>query len=221
MSNREAAIRIGRILLNKVDPSGKSAKEWVAMVEALSDKEFENYIEQIEAGKAFVPLIYENLTGSGITTAHLQKVGKELGVEFYQRIATTDPITGALMKPPIKFPVLHLPVRRPVQMLREKWSIPKGSLHTDELTGQVTGESKSSAISLAETLILNAQGQDMALQEFLHLRGGDDEARATMERRIAETGEVDATDIVERGTKTKASRTLSVMLRSQHFDNTL
>lgn len=221
MANREAATRIGKMILKKADPSGKSAGAWVEMVEALSDKQFADYIEQIDNGTAFVPLIYENMTGSAITTEHLINVAEELNIKLFQRLITTDPATGMTYKTRNSYPVMHLPVRRPVQMLREKWSIPENNMHIDESTGQVTGESKASSMSLPETLILMAQGQEMSLQEFLNLRGGDQDAQAAMERRISETGECDATDIMEMGTKTKSTQTLSVRLRSQHFENTL
>lgn len=221
MANREAATRLGVKWLKKMDPSGNSAKEFQKMVEKLDDEQFEQYVEQIEAGKAFVPLIYENMSGSPITTKGLMKVAEEMGVEVFQHLVTTDGVTGQLMKTPRRYPVLYLPVRRPVQALSKKWSIPDNSSHIDELTDQVTGDSKGSALSFPETLILQSHGQDMAIQEFLKLRGGDLEAQTAMERQIAETGECDATQIVEEHTKPKAVHSLSVFLRTMHLDNTL
>lgn len=221
MANREAATRLGVKWLKKMDPSGKSAKAWEEMASKLSDEEFEKLIEAMEAKTAFVPLIYENMTGSPITTKRLMAVGEEMGVEFFQPLVTTDGVTGQKFQTPLRYPVLYLPVRRPVQMLSKKWSIPDNNTHLDEMTDQVTGDSKGSALSFPETLILNSQGLNYSIEEFLKQRGGDLEAYAAMERDIAETGETTSPEASETASKAKSVHTLSVLLRGMHLDNTL
>jgi hypothetical protein len=117
--------------------------------------------------------------------------------------------------------VLDIPVRRQVQMLTKKMSVPKDNLHIDEMTNQPMDESKGAGISFPELLALYSQGLDSSILEMIKLRGGDEKAYGAMERQIAEQGEVNIEPILEAGTRVKSTETLSVFLKAMHYDNNL
>lgn len=221
MANRDKALRVALKWLRKIDPSGKSATEFEKMWSKLSDSQVANYIDKLDKGEDFIPVIYENMTESPITTKRNLAIGEEMGVKFHQPLIVKDQTTGRLFKTPERYLVMHVPVRRLVQSREDKWSIPEHNNTLDDLTNQPTRESAGSSISFPETMALVSQQQDRAIEEFLKLRGGDLRAYNLMERQIALTGECDASEIMEMGTIPKAVHTASVLLTGMHFDNTL
>ncbi|WP_201285368.1 hypothetical protein, partial [Klebsiella pneumoniae] len=86
--------------------------------------------------------------------------------------------------------VIDVPLRRQVQLLQSKATIPENNKHIDDLSGQSTGPSKGSKISFPELQVLFAQGLDSTITELIQFRGGDAKAFNAMNRAIIENGGV-------------------------------
>lgn len=221
MANRKAFESTVLKWINELDPTGANGKFYKEMFSKMSDKDIEEYVTAIESGEDFVSLIYNNLKENGISVDNNLKVAEKMGHDFFERLRLTDPATGKEYLTPEKYMVLDLPVRRQAQMLKKKRGVPEDNRHVDELSGQPTGESKGSGISFPELLIMYSQGLDKSILEFMKLRGGDTRAYNAMERMIAETGSSNMEPILNAGTKTKSTETLSAFLKAMHLDNTL
>lgn len=217
--NRKAAEAVVLKWVGKIDPSGKNTKMYEDMFATMTDAQFDNWMTAIEQGKDYVSVIADNNTGSRITTDNNLKVAKEMGVHLFQRLWLTDSVTGVKYLTPVRYLVLDLPVRRQIQTLVNKVSIPEDNKHIDELTNQPTGPSKGSAISFPELQVLYAQGLDASIQELVKFRGGDEKGMAAMDKSIIETGGVSLEALRQLGTRAKATETLSVLLKGMHFDN--
>lgn len=217
MGNRKAAEAIILKWIKELDPTGHNLKITEENLKAMSDLDFDRYMQAIESGQDFVSMNYENLKKSGITVENNLVVAEKMGHEFFERLWLTDPITQRLYLTPMRYLVIDLPVRRQVEMLAKKISIPEDNRHIDEMTDQVVGVSKGSSLTYPEMLILYAKGLDSSIVEFMKFRGGDTVAYQEMERSIRETGGVNL-NMIPAG-KVKATQTLSILLKGAHLDN--
>ena len=205
--------------LTDLDPSGKNTKLTRSFFDSMTDEQFDDYISAIEAGKAYIGLVYENMGKNAITTENNLKVAKKWGHSFFHKLILTDAVTGQTYETPLPYPVLDLPVRRQVQMLKEKISIPEDNRHVDDYTNQPTGVSKGGGISLPETLVLYSAGLSQSLTEMIKFRGGDIKAMNAMYRAIAEQGDASLESISRLGTRVKSTVTMSILLKGMHLDN--
>lgn len=205
----------------ELDPTGRNVKLYEEMFAKMSDKDIERYVEAIETEEDFISLNYENLDDSKISVDRNLKVGKKLGHNFFQHLWLTDDDTGKVYLTPVKYLVADVPVRRQVQMLYKKMSVPKDNMHVDELTNQPNDASKGSGVSFPEILVLYSQGMHDSILEFIKLRGGDQRAYNAMERTIAEQGAIDADTLINAGTRVKSTETLQQYLKAMHLDNNL
>lgn len=221
--NRLKAEQIIIKYVDMIDPSGRTKLMYEKDIfPNLNDQQFDKWMTDIRDSKDFVFVIDDNFAGSQISTKNNLKVAKELGVEFFQHLVLTDPATGITFKTPLKYLVIDVPVRRQIQSLVNKISIPEDNQHIDELTDQPTGISKGSALSQPEILALYSQGFDKTILEFIRYRGGDLKAMNFMDREIMQKGGVNMETIDKTvQSRAKASETLSILLKGMHFDNNL
>lgn len=220
--NRQAAEKVLLKLIDDMDPKGVNGKIYrEELLPSMADKQFDKWMDDIESGKQFLPLYYPNMTKSGITTKNNIAVAEKWGIKLFQRIYVTDNKTGQRVLTPKEIPVLHFPVRRLAQTLEKKMATAEDNIHLDELTDQVTGVSKASAISNPEIIILEAMGFKDMLLEFMKYRGGDQKGYRLMERSIAETGKVTTEALDPYSGKNKAVLSTSRFLTASHLGNNL
>mgnify|MGYP000994375955 FL=1 len=110
-------------------------------------------------------------------------------------------------------------MRRQIQTLVNKISIPEDNKHVDEMTDQPTGVSKGSSISFPEILVMYAAGHEKAIEEMIKVRGGDLKALQIMEKSIHETGGASLQVIGKAGTRVKSTETLAILMKGAHLDN--
>lgn len=139
----------------------------------------------------------------------------------FQRVTIEDEITGLLYRPERKYLVLPVPIKRVVQSLFHKRSIPTNYSHVDQRTNQPTGPSKGSRISNTEALIINSQGDGYpnALREFYKYRGGDMRALNAMNKLIMDQGGVSHKTLNSLGSRPKSVEVFGTYLTAQHFKN--
>lgn len=219
MANRKAAEQVILEGLSALDPSGENTKIMQTFFDGMTDRQFDDYMTAIAEGREYVSMVYANLEHSPITVDNNLAVAKKWGHNFFQRLKLTDPTTGMTMLTPLPYPVFDLPIRRQVQMLKEKISIPEDNKHIDDYTDQPTGVSKGSGISFPEMLVLYSNSLDRSIEEMIKFRGGDLTAMNAMDRSIAETGEANLDHIARLGTRVKSTQTMATLLKAMHLDN--
>lgn len=219
MGNRKAAETVILDAVKRLDPSGKNLENTRNMLASMSDAQFDLYMQRMEREEDFISMNYENLTTSAISVENNLKVAEDVGHEFFEQIYATDASTGRTFLTPKKYIVIDLPVRRQIQMLVKKISVPDDNIHLDELTDQPTGVSKGGSLSYPEMLLLFSKGLQSSIVEFLKFRGGDLKAMDAMEKSIRETGEANIEYLSQSNTKAKATQTMSTLLKGMHLDN--
>lgn len=219
MANRKAAEALVYERYNDLDPSGKNTEIIKSFFSAMTDEEFDNYVKAIKNGEDYLSVVMDNLNGSAITTVNNLKVAEKWGYKFYQKAWLTDAATGKVFQSGPEYLFIHLPLRRQIQTLVHKISVPEDNKHVDELTDQPTGVSKGSSISFPETLALYAQGFRTGILECIKFRGGDLPLMNAMDKKIHETGGVNISAMSGGNTRVKSTVTLGVLLKGAHLDN--
>jgi hypothetical protein len=221
MGNRKAATAELLRLIDMLLPGSDNAKLWKERLEKLSDSEFDVYMGKLASGEEILSLISPNLAEHKLSVQRNLDIADKLGHKFFQRLWLTDAASGTTYLTPIPYLVVDLPLRRQQQLLQKKIKIPVDTRHVDELTGQPRDESKGSSVTFPEVQVLNAQGLDRSLEEFLKFRGGDEKARIAMERSIVQTGHANQDAIKRTPSRPKSTETLSAFLTGMHLDNNL
>lgn len=220
--NRKAAEALVLRHMDKIDPSGMNSKMYKEEIfPNLSNEGFDAWINEIKAGRDFLFVNMPNLVGKKMSVANNLKVAKAMGLELFQRITQTDPATGRRYTGTRKYLIIDLPIRRQIQMITNKASMQSAGAKRDELTGQIAGSHKGSAMSYPETLVLFSQGLNACSEEFLKIRGGDAKASRMITESLINQGSANirSTDVLK--SRAKATDTLSVYLKSMHLDNNL
>lgn len=206
--------------LSLLDPTGDNTKLMKDNFSKMTDKQFDAYMQAIKEGKDYVSMVVPNMRKKrAITTDNTKKVAQKLGIELEHQLWIVDPKTKLTYLTPIKYLVLHLPVRRQIQTLESKIAVAENNRKIDDMTDQVTRESGKSSISFPELLVLVASGQYRACEELLKVRGGDLAALNMSNTNIYSTGGFSLDAVASLGTRAKATETLSILLTAMHFDN--
>ncbi|WJJ55161.1 RNA polymerase beta subunit [Xanthomonas phage RTH11] len=221
MSARKAATAECLKWIEKMVPGGQAVKDMEAVLNALSDEQFDAYIDALDKDEEILSIAIPNLGTDKLEMERLLALGPELDHEFFEQLWLTDSKTGVTYLTPEKYLILLLPLRRQQQMLSKKISIPDNNNHVDELTGQVTGASKGASLSGPEIQILRSQGLDRPILEAIKVRGGDEKAYRQITREIIETGGANIDSALAAGTRVKGTQTLSDLLLGMHLKNNL
>lgn len=221
MSNRKAATAECLKWINELVPDGVAVKDMETVLNNLSDEQFDQYMQQLDSEEEILSIAIPNLGTDKLEMERLLDVGLKLDHDFYEQIWLTDAKSGVTYLTPQKYLVVDLPLRRQQQMLSKKISIPENNRHVDELTGQVTGDSKGASLSGPELQLLRSQGLDRPILEMIKPRGGDEKARRAIYRQIIETGSASLDSILNAGTRVKSTETVSNLLTGMHLKNNL
>lgn len=146
------------------------------------------------------------------------KIADELGRPVFQNLKFTkeNPFIT-----PNKYLILNVPTRRASQILTKKISIPKDDKKIDLLTGQVTGESKASKLTLPELQILVGMGIKDSAIELMKDRGGDLGAKDAMSKLLIRQGSVSQKVLENYATGVVSTNTLKSMLHAMMIRNNL
>lgn len=221
MSNRKAATDWLVKLIAEIVPNSPNAERTQRELDSLTDVEFEQLMVEFEQGTDWPSVVVPNGASYDVDTERNLAIGERIGVKFFERIWVTDQATGLEVLSNNPALIMDEPARRQKQHLVDKSSIAKNNRHVDELTGQPVGDSKGSAISNPQALILRSRGLDVTLLELMRVRGGDQKAFNYSNRAIWERGDVSLSEIDRLGSRTKSVETLRTFLTAQHLENNL
>ena len=207
--------------INKFQPGNKNVELYTKYFAGLSDTQLKELGEKLVSGKVILPYYCANLVDKPVTIKDALAVGDELGIRFFQRAWMVDAVSGTRYLSPEKALVIHMPLRRQSQHVSKGIYVAENTLHTDALTGQATGPSKTTQLSLPELSNLTAMGLHSAIQEFTDIRGGNELGFREAKRSVFNTGEYSIKDIKELGTRPTSIDTARAFLLGMHIDSNL
>lgn len=219
--NRKAFVDYVCTYVDKILPGGGNGQYLRQRFELMSDDELSAYVDKLASGDEIIPLVAPNLSEHKLDVKRNFDVAKELGHEFFEHLRLTDPATGTVYLTPETYLTLMLPVRRQRQLQRKKITIPDGTRHVDELSGQVTGPSKGARLSMPELQVLYSQDLNDPIIELIKFRGGDVKGQQLLYRSLMETGRASMRSLERANTRVKSTETLRVILQGMMLSNTL
>lgn len=202
-----------------MDPSKLNSKRYHRLLDSMSDKEFDQWMQYVKDGKWKIHIVAPNLVVT-LKNENSLKAADKVKCKLFHRLWMTDDSTGRQYLTDNEYLVLNLPVRRQQQFLDEKMSVPDNDKQIDGLTGQVTGDSKSSSVTNPEIQILAARGLDATLEEFVNVRGGNIAAYSDFKRQAEETGEIKLNSL-DQNTRSRVAVVGQVLLRSMMIENNI
>lgn len=228
---KEAIIALLEKRLNAMVPGTKTVDAYRETIMGMSESQLENWILALENGvqdfpdmskpSATVTLVVPNMGDQIMDIERNKKLAEEMGVNFFERCWITDPVTGQCYLTNRKYITLLLPVRRQAQTLAHKIAVTTSDTNIDDLTGQVTGDSKESSISYPEIQMLAAQGLTSTLEELVKVRGGDQTAWSYMKQGLTTTGEFNAATLDNINSRAKVNDALKWYLQGAHIKSNL
>lgn len=219
--NRKAAIEQLCQDLEEILPGGGNAQLQREAFDRMSDKEFDNFVAEIEARTKYLPLVVPTHRKIRLNMRRLIRLSERWGHPLRERI-WIDPGGGMprYLSNRKYLKMIHV-MRRQAQLLEDKISIPRHSNTIDTTTGQPAGESKGSGISFPEANILSSTGMDNCLRELISIRGGNVKAYQLMNAIVDNTGEVSLQELAITGTRAKAIDLSSILLTCMGLANTM
>ncbi|MBW6067608.1 hypothetical protein [Pseudomonas aeruginosa] len=223
MTKRELVEKECLWIIDMFLPGSSNVDIYKEMFARMNDEEFEEWINKLDSGEEMLALYAPNLCAKPkLTIKRNYKVAKAIGHNLFQHIILTDPGTGQVYRTANKHLVGLIPIRRQVQMLEKKKSIPGSSHVIDQRSGQVTGDSKGSRMSAPEIQVNASKGLRYSMIEFMKLRGGDQKAYNAMNRSIIETGSASVDSIMSTYDATvQSNKTFACYLKGMMLQNNL
>ena len=208
--------------IGKIVTGNENINLYKELFSNMSDKEFHLFMEDIRDRKTTLSIIIPNGNKNiKVNVENNFKIAKELGFDFFQRLK----ISGSKELPdyitPNKFLIFKLPIKRASQLLSKKVSIPEDDRSIDILTGQVTGKSRASKITLPELQLLIGMGMKDSVRELVKVRGGDIGANNAANAMLYKQGQASQRDIEQFSTGVISTKSLKAYFNSMHIRNTL
>lgn len=221
MANRNAFIKYVVEQFTQLGNHGNSAelvKEWLTN---LSDVEFEQLVSDIEAGKTYLTYVVPNDLKNKISLEEWIKFGESIGAPHYSTVIEEDPSSGQVFESNETHWIAFMPQRSQIQHVDDKKSVAEDSNKRDLFTGQVTGESKGSAVSAPQFASILSRNCVATALEFAKFRGGDIDAGREFNKSLIEGGEAHIEPLLNMASKPTVTYSISAYLNGMHLANNL
>lgn len=221
--NRKRAMEqlLSDIALLDDSPNKDNVRYYADLMAKMTNEQFEAFVERVAKGEEFIQIKAPNFQSKLPSFEKLLDISKKIDCPLFERVWMTDRATGVRYLTPHKYPILFLPLRSQSQSLMSKISVAPNNNTIDNLTGQPTGDSKTSTLSFVEQQVLTTHGVNRGVEELIRVRGGNLRALAQFEKQFLEKGEASlSAPGMEQG-RVVSLDTSSKMLLSMHIDNNL
>lgn len=220
MGNRKKAQEFLIENLEKILPGGGNKELYEKLLKNMSDEKFHAWMIDFKEKKDRPVLYAPNFAKVSLNTQRNIDIAKSYGKSFFEKLWVYSK-DGSSYLTNNEYMIVELPVRRQAQLLTKKISIPEHNRSIDQLTGQPSGDSRSSQISFMELQIMRSMGLKYSLQELIKFRGGDVGGFNAMNRIIARDGYVTQKSALPYATGVESTQALKIFLTCMHLKNTL
>jgi len=206
--------------IKKITQDEDNVNLYKDLFKSMSNEKFDKFMQSLKDGKRYLQIIVppDSKADKSITTKRNIKLGKELGVNFYQKLEYGP---GGEYKTKIKtsipFFISDSPFRRLRQTVEKGVAVSNNTKHVDMLTGQVSGDSQASQITLPELQLLNGMGVKDILAEFLKFRGGDLGANRAMNNYLAHYGKASMNVLKAHAEGVVSTKTVKAYFNAMHL----
>lgn len=221
MANRAKVESFILKYIKRLSPKSKNVELYTAFFKRLSDKQFDEWIQDLESGKQFLSLIEPNQSQSGLSVENNLELAKELGHNFFERLWIENKPGEPPYLTPNPYLVVDLPIRRASQLLTKKIKVPEHNKVIDILSGQPTGESKGAKISYPELQVCAASGLEESMVELMKYRGGDVRGNKAFNAMLFKTGTANLKTLSNYTSGVESVKTLKTFMTGMHLRSSL
>lgn len=220
LGNRKKAEEYMLKVIKDGDPSGRTYEEIKKRLSKMTDQEFHAFIQEVKAGREFIPIIAPIHSGRHMTIEKAIDLCEKYDIPLFQRYWYRHPILGVKTLSTYPAPFLYMMVRRQIETLDNKISVTEDNNRADILTGQAIDG--ASAITQPESLVLIEKGLEDTLIEKLKYRGGDIEGGRLFDQRLIEQGAVSTEALQqEYRTTTRVVQTMDIFFTAAHYETNI
>ena len=216
---RKALIDYFEQKLKNVDPSGENIKRYTSFINSATDMELKKFITDIKEGRVQISFMIPNMV-KRLSMEKMLSTAENINLKIFDYIWYVDKESNEMYRSNYKYPIYKIPLRRMQQYLDKKLSVPGNDKKIDLLTGQVTGDDRSAAITNPEIQALTSRGLSKTLHEMVSVRGGNISAYGEFKRQLEENGECRLVDLVDDSVARSAVVT-KVLFQSMHIDSNI
>ena len=201
---------------------GITADAYEEYFNKMTDTEFHNYMLKLSKGEEKITVIVPPDNPSNVsTTKNIDILEKRYKYSMWQRLIVKNQKDLPDEMTPIPYAIHYFPIRRAAQLLSKGISIPDSINKIDLSSGQVTGDSQSSKITLPEMNLLVGLGLEKTVKEAATIRGGDMGGLRALNGLLINQGRVSLQELEPYRTGVKSKETLNVYLKAMHIESTL
>ena len=218
MANRKEVEKYIKDKIYKITNSKDNVKLYEDFFKSLSNKEFEDFLTRIGNGELILNIIVPHDGDAKINLRkNVETLAKEFNYDFHQHLIIQPSDDMPAYKTKYKYLILTMPLRRAKQTIEKGISYSEHDKQIDSLTGQPTGDSRSSRISYPELQLLIGMGVKETAIELLKYRGGDPGAYYAIKNSLLKYGRVTNKLVEAYGEGVISTSTLKALFNGMHF----
>ena len=221
MSKRKKAEATIINIIDKLVPGGENKQLYLDLFKSLNDRGFNSFMERLRDKKTTLSVIVPNDSKIKLDIKRSLKLGEELGVKFFQKLTFGDTQYLKEHTSTVEYLVMDLPFKRQSQTLAKGVAVAKDNKSINMLTGQVTGKSAASKLTLPEIQLLVSMGLNDSVEEIMKYRGGDVGGNAALNASLIKYGKADQETLKMFSTGVESTKTLKSFLNAMHLKSTL
>ena len=205
--------------IKKITQDEDNVNLYKDLFKSMSNENFDKFMTDLNNGRILQIIVSpDSKADKKITTKRNIKLGKELGISFYQKLEYGPGENyPTKVRTPGKYFISDSPFRRLRQTVEKGVSVSSNLGHVDMLSGQVVGDSQSSKITLPELQLLNGMGVKDILVEFLKFRGGDLGANRAMNNYLSHYGQASMNVLKSHAEGVISTKTLKAYFNAMHL----
>ena len=219
--NRKAFEKIVLGFMGEITNGQRNKKIYESLFKRLNDDQFEQFVQSLENGGCLSIWMSNWDKKEDLNFDLAVELCKKYGVALETQLVIFDEDSGLEIVTPETYIVGTAEARKQRQMLVKKFGAAKDDIRTDDLTGQVIGDSRGAGISNPELQVLLTLGLPTVAMELADVRGGDQGALNVYRTELIETGTTNVKNALKRGSGVKSLSTAHFLLRGRHISNNL
>jgi len=221
MSNRKAFEKLVLDRMARVTDGGGNKVIYERIFKEATDADIETMVQWLEQGNSLPVWSPGGIKNEELDYDTLMALCKLDKVKIMQRVISYDEDTNIMSMSPNEAIVGRSELRAQRQFWAKKFNAAKNDYKVDDLTGQVSMESRATGISMPEITVLRGLGLPIMSNELYNVKGGDQDALKAYKNDLLTTGKTTTDGSLRKGSGTKVLSTVHFLLRGRLIDNNI
>jgi len=221
MANRKAFEKLVLDRMGRVTKGGGNRLIYERIFKDSSDAQIEGMVRWLMEGNSLPIWSPGGIKAEELEYDTLMALCELDGVKIMQRVISYDEDTQIMSMSPNEAICGRSEIRAQRQFWAKKFNAAKNDYKIDDLTGQVSMESRATGISMPEITVLRGLGLTTMANELYNVKGGDQDALKAYKNDLLTTGKTTTDGSLRKGSGTKVLSTVHYLLRGRLIDTNI